>query len=117
MTVLEEVGLDEASAGARLMRAWDDALGPDLAPHCRPEDLHRATSTRFRDEREVALPPRQARVALRPDALEEQLSQRHLPRPQRRVRAQKREREEATTKAVNADASGTAHHWKIYRLS
>jgi predicted nucleic acid-binding Zn ribbon protein len=39
--VLEEVGLSEASAGMRLMRAWDEALGPDLSPHCRPEGLRR----------------------------------------------------------------------------
>ncbi len=39
--VLEEVGLSEASAGMRLLRAWDEALGPELSPHCRPEGLRR----------------------------------------------------------------------------
>ncbi len=40
--VLEEVGLSEASAGMRLLRAWDEALGPELSPHCRPEGLRRS---------------------------------------------------------------------------
>ena len=48
--VLEEVGLSEASAGMRLMRAWDDALGPELSPHCRPDGLRRGViQARVRD--------------------------------------------------------------------
>lgn len=39
--VLEEVGLSDASDGIRLLRAWDRALGPELAPHCRPTGLRR----------------------------------------------------------------------------
>jgi predicted nucleic acid-binding Zn ribbon protein len=39
--VLEEVGLSEASLGMRLLRVWDEALGPELAPHCRPEGIRR----------------------------------------------------------------------------
>ncbi len=41
--VLEEAGLSETSLGMRLMRVWDDALGPELAPHCRPERVRRGT--------------------------------------------------------------------------
>ena len=38
---MTEMGLDAASESARLMRCWDAALGPDLAPHCRPQGIHR----------------------------------------------------------------------------
>jgi predicted nucleic acid-binding Zn ribbon protein len=41
--VLEELGLDAASLGARVLEVWDDVLGPDLAPHCRPEGIRRGT--------------------------------------------------------------------------
>ena len=48
--VLEEIGLSEASVGTRLMRAWNDALGPELSPHCRPEALRRGViQARVRD--------------------------------------------------------------------
>ena len=39
--VLRELGLDGASEGARLQRAWDEAVGPELAPHCRAQGLRR----------------------------------------------------------------------------
>ena len=39
--VLDEVGLSEASQGLRLLRIWDEALGDELAPHCRPEGIRR----------------------------------------------------------------------------
>jgi predicted nucleic acid-binding Zn ribbon protein len=35
--VLSELGLDDASLALSLHRAWDDAIGAELAPHCRPE--------------------------------------------------------------------------------
>jgi predicted nucleic acid-binding Zn ribbon protein len=48
--VLEEVGLSEASTGARLLRAWDDALGAALAEHCRPDGIRRGVvQARARD--------------------------------------------------------------------
>ena len=43
--VLEEVGLSTAARGVRLLRIWDDALGPELAPHCRPEGIRRGVVT------------------------------------------------------------------------
>lgn len=39
--VLSEVGLDDTAAGVRLLQVWDDALGPTLSPHCRPEGIRR----------------------------------------------------------------------------
>lgn len=39
--VLEDLGLDETSASVRLLKVWDRALGPKLAPHCRPEGMRR----------------------------------------------------------------------------
>lgn len=39
--VLDELGLGQTSLNLRLLRVWDDALGPELSPHCRPEGLHR----------------------------------------------------------------------------
>ena len=39
--VLQELGLDAASVHARLLEAWDDCLGSELAPHCRPDGLAR----------------------------------------------------------------------------
>lgn len=48
--VLGELGLSEASDGMRLAQAWQNALGPELAPHCRPESLRRGLVTaRVRD--------------------------------------------------------------------
>jgi len=40
-SVLEDLWLDETSASVRLLRVWDRALGPLLAPHCRPEGMRR----------------------------------------------------------------------------
>lgn len=37
--VLEELGLGATSLAMRLRGVWDDALGPQLAPHCRPEGI------------------------------------------------------------------------------
>lgn len=39
--VLSELGLGAASAALRVLEVWDEVLGPDLAPHCRPEGLRR----------------------------------------------------------------------------
>jgi predicted nucleic acid-binding Zn ribbon protein len=39
--VLQEIGLGGASDAARLVRAWDEALGADLARHCRPLGVRR----------------------------------------------------------------------------
>jgi predicted nucleic acid-binding Zn ribbon protein len=39
--LLDELGLDDAGAQVQLLRVWDEALGPLLAPHCRPEGLRR----------------------------------------------------------------------------
>ena len=48
--VLEELGLDQASQGALLMRDWDNGVGPALAPHCRPEGLRKdVVHARVRD--------------------------------------------------------------------
>jgi predicted nucleic acid-binding Zn ribbon protein len=41
--VLSELGLDQASHGVRLLNVWDEALGPELAPHCRPEGVRHGT--------------------------------------------------------------------------
>jgi predicted nucleic acid-binding Zn ribbon protein len=37
--LLGDLGLDEAAAGVRVLRVWEQALGPELAPHCRPEGV------------------------------------------------------------------------------
>ncbi|MFQ5698884.1 MAG: DUF721 domain-containing protein [Myxococcota bacterium] len=34
-SVFEDLGLDRASESLRLLAVWDEALGPELAPHCR----------------------------------------------------------------------------------
>ena len=48
--VLEELGLDQASQGAVLLREWDRVLGPTLAPHCRPEGVRKGVvHSRVRD--------------------------------------------------------------------
>ena len=48
--LLEEIGLDEAGDGVRLLKIWDEALGPELAPHCRPEGIRRGViRARVRD--------------------------------------------------------------------
>ena len=39
--VLTELGLDQAAVGARILGIWDEALGPALAPHCRPDGIRR----------------------------------------------------------------------------
>jgi predicted nucleic acid-binding Zn ribbon protein len=39
--LLGDLGLDDASLQVRVLRVWDAALGPLLAPHCRPEGLRR----------------------------------------------------------------------------
>ncbi len=41
--VLDEAGLSEASLGVRLVDVWEEALGAELAPHCRPEGIRRGT--------------------------------------------------------------------------
>ena len=33
--------LDDASLQVKLLRLWDEAVGPELAPHCRPQGLRR----------------------------------------------------------------------------
>ena len=48
--LLEEIGLDEAGDGMRLLKIWDEALGPELAPHCRPDGIRRGViRARVRD--------------------------------------------------------------------
>jgi len=42
--VLVEMGLDETSEAVQLLRAWDGALGPELAPHTRCEGLRRGVA-------------------------------------------------------------------------
>lgn len=32
--VLDDLGLSSTSAALRLLRVWDDAVGPQIAPHC-----------------------------------------------------------------------------------
>jgi hypothetical protein len=39
--LLDDLGLDDASAQVQLLRVWDEALGPLLAPHCRPAGMRR----------------------------------------------------------------------------
>lgn len=39
--MLDDLGLDAASESVRIMGAWDEAVGPELATHCRPEGLRR----------------------------------------------------------------------------
>ncbi len=34
--LLGEVGLDGTAQAVQLIRAWDEMLGPEFAPHCRP---------------------------------------------------------------------------------
>jgi predicted nucleic acid-binding Zn ribbon protein len=41
--VLDESGLSEASLGMRLVQVWDEVVGAELAPHCRPEGIRRGT--------------------------------------------------------------------------
>jgi predicted nucleic acid-binding Zn ribbon protein len=42
-SVLSELGLTPASRGVRLLQVWDQALGPELAPYCRPEGIRHET--------------------------------------------------------------------------
>ena len=37
--LLEDLDLDDASRGARVLRVWDRVLGAGFARHCRPEGL------------------------------------------------------------------------------
>jgi predicted nucleic acid-binding Zn ribbon protein len=39
--VLEEVGLGPAADSARLLAVWNEALGPELAPHCQLDGVRR----------------------------------------------------------------------------
>ena len=38
-SVLRELGFDEMARVLRIAERWQEALGPELAPHCRPETL------------------------------------------------------------------------------
>jgi len=38
-SVLRELGFDEMARVLRIAERWEEALGPELAPHCRPEAL------------------------------------------------------------------------------
>ena len=38
-SVLRELGFDEMARVLRIAECWQEALGPELAPHCRPETL------------------------------------------------------------------------------
>jgi predicted nucleic acid-binding Zn ribbon protein len=37
--VLQELGLDEAAGVMRVVRAWEQAVGSEVARHCRPTAL------------------------------------------------------------------------------
>jgi len=37
--VLDELGLNSTSVALRLLRVWDEAVGPQIAPHCRCDGL------------------------------------------------------------------------------
>src|SRR5262245_53930936 len=37
--LLDDLGLDDASLQVQLLRLWGEAVGPELAPHCRPQGL------------------------------------------------------------------------------
>jgi predicted nucleic acid-binding Zn ribbon protein len=39
--MLDELGLSETSRAVRVLEVWDRALGPELAPHCRPQGISR----------------------------------------------------------------------------
>ena len=39
--LLDDLGLDDASAQVQVLRVWNEALGPLLAPHCRAEGMRR----------------------------------------------------------------------------
>ena len=39
--VLDDLALGQTAEALRLVKAWDEALGPELSPHCRPEGLRR----------------------------------------------------------------------------
>ena len=39
--VLEDLGLGSASDAVHLARIWDEAAGPELARHCRPQGARR----------------------------------------------------------------------------
>ncbi len=48
--MLSELGLDDAALALTLHRVWDTAIGPELAPHCRPEGARRGViQARVRD--------------------------------------------------------------------
>ena len=48
--VLDEMGLSGTSTAVELLRIWDDVLGPDFAPHCRPDGIRRGVvQARVRD--------------------------------------------------------------------
>ena len=38
-SVLRELGLDETARVLRIAQRWEEALGPELAPRCRPQAL------------------------------------------------------------------------------
>jgi predicted nucleic acid-binding Zn ribbon protein len=38
-SVLDDLGLDQSASGLRLIQIWDEALGPRLASHCRPDGV------------------------------------------------------------------------------
>jgi predicted nucleic acid-binding Zn ribbon protein len=42
-SVLADLGLTPASHGVRLLQVWDQALGSELAPYCRPEGVRHGT--------------------------------------------------------------------------
>jgi predicted nucleic acid-binding Zn ribbon protein len=39
--VLGDLGLDGTVEALRLLEVWDEALGPELAPRCRPDGVRR----------------------------------------------------------------------------
>jgi predicted nucleic acid-binding Zn ribbon protein len=62
--VLSELGYDANAPAARLLRAWDGAVPPDLAPHCEPTDWKQGTL-----ELTVASPVWAQQIALRKEEI------------------------------------------------
>jgi predicted nucleic acid-binding Zn ribbon protein len=58
--VLSELGYDANAPAARLLRAWEGVVPPDLAPHCEPTDWKQDTL-----ELSVASPVWAQQIALR----------------------------------------------------
>ena len=48
--MLEEVGLGATAVAVQVIRAWDEAVGPEFHPHCRPDGVRNGViQARVRD--------------------------------------------------------------------